>query len=156
MVAANLVRLAIFGGIAMAAVDDRLDIWVLIGLLVVVGSCEVLFDSTAQAFLPMLVEPDQLARANGLLFAAEIVAGSLAGLAVGALLFEASPGLPFGTNALSFAIAAALIATIRPRRTPRRPDPTSPTNDSAPASTGSASTPCSARSLSCSRSPISV
>ncbi len=116
MVAANLIRLAIFGGIAMAAVEERLDIWVLIGLLIVVGSCEVLFDSTAQAFLPMLVEPDQLARANGLLFAAEIVAGSLAGLAVGALLFDASPGLPFGTNALSFAIAAALIATIRPRR----------------------------------------
>ncbi|MFW2333620.1 MFS transporter [Ilumatobacter sp.] len=117
MIAANLVRLVVFGGIAMAAVDGRLHIWVLIGLLVVVGSCEVLFDSTAQAFLPMLVEPHQLARANGLLFAAEIVAGSLAGLAVGALLFDASPGLPFGANAVSFAIAAGLIATIRPRRT---------------------------------------
>ena len=114
MVAANLVRLVVFGGIAMAAIDGRLEIWALVGLLVIVGSCEVLFDSTAQAFLPMLVEPDQLTRANGLLFAAEIVAGSLAGLAVGALLFDASPGLPFGTNALSFAIAAALIATIRP------------------------------------------
>ena len=116
MVVANLVRLVVFGGIGLAAIDGGLRIWVLIGLLVVVGACEVLFDSTAQAFLPMLVEPDQLARANGLLFAAEIVAGSLAGLAVGAILFDASPGLPFGTNALSFAIAAALIATIRPRR----------------------------------------
>lgn len=116
MIAANLVRLVIFTGIAMAAVAERLDIWVLVGLLIVIGSCEVVFDSTAQAFLPMLVEPDQLARANGLLFAAEIVAGSLAGLAVGAILFDASEGLPFATNALSFAIAAVLIATIRPRR----------------------------------------
>ena len=93
MVLANLVRVLLFGGIAIGAVNDRLSIWSLFGLLIVVGSCEVLFDSTAQAFLPMLVEPDDLARANGLLFAAEIVAGSIAGLSIGALLFEASPGL---------------------------------------------------------------
>ena len=41
---------------------------------------EVVFDSTAQAFLPMIVSPVQLERANGLLFAAEIVAGSIAWL----------------------------------------------------------------------------
>jgi MFS family permease len=34
------------------------------------------------------------------------------GLAVGAALYEAAIGLPFGVNAASFAIAAALIATI--------------------------------------------
>ncbi len=82
----------------------------------IIGSCEVLFDSSAQAFLPMLVEPPDLARANGLLFAAEIVAGSIAGLSIGALLFDVSPGLPFSTNAISFAVAAGLILTIRPNR----------------------------------------
>ncbi len=116
MVGANLIRLVLFAGIGLAAIAESLDIWVLLAVLVVIGSCEVVFDSTAQAFLPMLVEASQLTRANGFLFAAEVVAGSLAGLAVGALLFDASPGLPFTTNALSFAVAAALIATIRPRR----------------------------------------
>jgi MFS family permease len=120
MVIANLVRLGVFVAIGIAAMAERLDIWLLIGLLVVIGACEVLFDSTAQAFLPMLVEPGQLARANGLLFTVEIVAGSLAGLAVGAMLFDASVGLPFTTNALSFAIAAVLIIWIRPRRHPGR------------------------------------
>jgi MFS family permease len=118
MVVANLLRLVIFSGIGLAAVAGRLEIWMLIALLVVIGSCEVVFDSTAQAFLPMLVDVEQLGRANGLLFAAEVVAGSLAGLAIGALLFDASVGLPFTTNALSFAIAAALIVSIRPRRQP--------------------------------------
>jgi MFS family permease len=126
MVIANLVRLAVFVTIGIAAMAERLDIWLLIGLLIVIGACEVLFDSTAQAFLPMLVEPGQLARANGLLFTAEIVAGSLAGLAVGAVLFDASIGLPFTTNALSFAIAAALIIWIRPRRRRGSQAPTSP------------------------------
>ena len=116
MVAANVVRLLLFAGIGLAVTADSLGIWVLLGLLVVIGSCEVLFDSTAQAFLPSLVESHQLERANGFLFAAEVVAGSLAGLAIGALLFDASAGLPFTTNALTFAVAASLIALIRPRR----------------------------------------
>ncbi len=118
MVAANLIRVGVFLLVAVGAERDLLSIWGLVGLLAIVGSCEVVFDSSAQAFLPMLVEPDQLARANGLLFAAEVVAGSVVGLAFGAFLFEASPGLPFSTDAVSFAIAAALIVAIRPTRTP--------------------------------------
>ncbi|MEJ7800544.1 MAG: MFS transporter [Ilumatobacter sp.] len=118
MVAANVVRIGLFVGIGAAAMAERLDIWALIALLIVVGSCEVLFDSSAQAFLPMIVEPDQLPRANGFLFAAEVVAGSLAGLAIGAVLFDASVGLPFSVNALSFLIAGVLVLTIRPTRRP--------------------------------------
>jgi MFS family permease len=118
MVAANVVRALLFGGIAVAAVDDRLSIWGLVGILVVIGACEVVFDSTAQAFLPMLVEPHQLSRANGLLFAAEVVAGSLAGLSIGALLFDASVGLPFSVDAMTFSIAALLILSISSVRIP--------------------------------------
>ena len=116
MVVANVVRIALFAIVTVGAIDGWLSIWLLVALLVVIGACEVLFDSTAQAFLPMLVEVDQLARANGFLFAAEIVAGSLAGLALGAFLFDASVGLPFASNAVSFALAALLIASIRARR----------------------------------------
>ena len=119
MITANLVRISLFAVVAVGAVDGWLSIWLLVALLVIVGSCEVLFDSTAQAFLPMLVDSPSLARANGLLFAAEIVAGSLAGLALGAFLFEASPGLPFAANAASFAVAAVLIVSIRVRRSAR-------------------------------------
>jgi MFS family permease len=123
MVVANVVRVLLFATIAVGAVSDRLTIWTLLGLLVVVGSCEVVFDSTAQAFLPRLVDPDQLGRANGLLFAAEIVAGSIAGLSIGALLFDVSSGLAFSTNAMSFAVAAWLILGIRVRRPDAAVDP---------------------------------
>ncbi len=118
MMLANLVRAVLFVAIAIGAVTGHLSIWTLFGLLVVVGSCEVLFDSSAQAFLPMIVEPVHLARANGLLSAAEIVAGSIAGLSIGAFLFDVSPGLPFSSNAISFALAAGLILSIRPSRMP--------------------------------------
>lgn len=118
MIGANLIRVGLFAVIAAQAANGASSIWWLVALLVVIGGCEVVFDSTAQAFLPMLVEPGQLPRANGFLYAAEIVAGSLAGLSIGAVLFDLDAGLPFATNAASFAIAAALLLTIRVRRPP--------------------------------------
>ena len=42
MIGANLVRLVIFVGIALAAMHEGMRIWMLIGLLIVIGSCEVL------------------------------------------------------------------------------------------------------------------
>jgi MFS family permease len=116
MIIANLVRVGIFTLIAFGASGGWISIWPLLGLLLIVGSCEVLFDSSAQALLPGIVEPALLARANGLLYAAEVIAGSIAGLSIGALLFDVSVALPFTSNAVSFVVAAALIATIRTAR----------------------------------------
>jgi MFS family permease len=90
-----------------------LSIWWLLAMLAVVGACEVVFDSSAQAFLPMIVPGRLLPRANSYLLAAEVVAGSLVGLSIGALLFDAADGLPFALNAASFAVAALLIVGIR-------------------------------------------
>lgn len=129
MIGANLVRVALFALIAAVTAGGGLTIWMLFALLLVIGVCEVMFDSTAQAFLPMIVPLNQLERANGLLFAAEVVAGSLVGLAVGALLFDVDPGLPFATNAISFAAAAAVLVTIRVTRPGRRPSPVAPRLD---------------------------
>ncbi len=112
MAGASFVRCGLFAFIAWLVTSDNLSVPLLLGLLLVIGSCEVVFDSAAQAFLPMLVPKHQLARANGLLFAAEVIAGSVAGLSVGALLFDESPDLPFAVNSLSFFLAAVLIVSI--------------------------------------------
>jgi len=116
MAGASFLRCGLFALTAWLVTSDHLSVAALVGLLVVIGCCEVVFDSASQAFLPMLVPTDQLARANGLLFAAEVVAGSVAGLSVGALLFEESPSLPFTVNAVSFFVAAVLIVSIAVRR----------------------------------------
>lgn len=116
MICANVIRVALFSLIAIGAAAGWLDIPTLILFLLMIGCCEVLFDSSAQAFLPLLVAPAQLGRANSYLFAAEVVAGSIVGLSIGAFLFDAALGLPFAINAASFAVAAALIATIRVAR----------------------------------------
>lgn len=118
MVTANLVRVLACGAIAVLAVGDRLSIWSLLALLAVIGSAEVVFDSAGQAVTPMLVPGARLARANGLLFAAELIAGTIIGLAFGAVLFDIGDGVPFAINALAYAIAAAMMLTVRFRYVP--------------------------------------
>jgi MFS family permease len=119
MVVANAVRVGLFGVIALTAGTDVITIAALMMLLIGVGTCEVVFDSSAQAFLPMLVSSADLPRANGYLFAAEVVTGSILGLSVGAFLFSRAHALPFAVNAASFALAAILIASIKVERTTR-------------------------------------
>jgi MFS family permease len=119
MVVANVVRVGLFGVIAVTAGADSITVVALMSLLVGVGTCEVVFDSSAQAFLPTLVSSSDLARANGYLFAVEVVAGSILGLSIGAFLFDRGHAIPFAVNAASFAIAAVLIASIRVERRSR-------------------------------------
>jgi len=117
MITANVARVGLFGVIALTAGADSITIAALMSLLVGVGTCEVVFDSSAQAFLPTLVSGADLPRANGYLFAAEVVTGSILGLSVGAFLFDRGHALPFAVNAASFAVAAILIASIKVERT---------------------------------------
>lgn len=113
MIAANVVRAALFTIVAVTAATGTLTVWLLLGLLLVVGCCEVVFDSSAQAFLPAIVEPEQLPRANGILFATEVIGNGFIGLPIGAWLWVAAIGVPFGVNAAALALAAMLVASIR-------------------------------------------
>ena len=115
MVSTNLVRAALMTGLTITAATGTLAIWLLYLLLTGVGICEVVFDSSAQAFLPALVTPEQLPRANGRLYTAETITNFFLGQPFGAVLFAFAVGLPFGLDAASFAVAAVLVASIRLR-----------------------------------------
>jgi MFS family permease len=56
-----------------------------------------------------------LATANGTLFSTETATENLAGPAIGGLLFAAAMVLPFAVDAVSFALAAVLLAVALPR-----------------------------------------
>jgi len=112
MVVANVTRAVVYLGIALGIASDTLGIWGLFPLLLVIGVCEVFFDMSSQAFLPSLVEADQLQRANGLLYAVEVMLNSFVGLPLGAWLFVIASGVPFGVNGASFALAAFIVARL--------------------------------------------
>lgn len=126
MVTTNSIRAVLYGVLAVLVATRSLGIWVLLLLLLLIGCAEVFFDMSAQAFLPSIVPEEQLHRANGLLYAAEVVCNSFIGLPAGAWLFVVAAGVPFGVNGASFAIAAALVASIRGNTVPSNDNPASP------------------------------
>lgn len=85
---------------------------VLLGASLAFGFAEVLRDNAAQTFLPSIVEPEGLEKANGNLWGAEMVANSFIGPPLGSLLLGIGFALPFFIDAGTFAVAAALVFVI--------------------------------------------
>jgi MFS family permease len=113
MIAANVIRAVLFGLIAFSAATGTLSIWIFMAILIGVGCCEVIFDMSAQAFLPQIVPDHLLEKANGRLSSLEMITNTFIGLPLGAWAFVLAIGVPFGVNAASFALAALLVASIR-------------------------------------------
>ena len=95
---------------------------VLLSAALFMGMAEVLRDNSAQTFLPALVKPENLERANGNLWGAEMVMNSFVGPPLGSLLLAVGFAVPFFVDAGSFAAAAGLVFLItgtfrKPRRT---------------------------------------
>jgi MFS family permease len=99
----------------------------LIAATLLLGIGEVLYDNSAQTFLPSIVADEQLERANGRMYSAEMVANQFAGPPLAGLLLAIGFALPFVVDAGSFAASAALIASIAVARRPPPADaPTKP------------------------------
>jgi MFS family permease len=96
-----------------AVVGTNVSLYLLIVVAtLLLGIGEVLYDNTAQTFMPRVVSPDQLEKANGRLWSAEQIANSFAGPPLAALLLTVAFAAPFGADALTFAVSAALIGWI--------------------------------------------
>ncbi len=131
MVAMDLVRAVVTAAIAVAVLfaqdglptpaalaagtagDSNLGLYfVLLAASVAMGMAEVLRDNAAQTFMPSLVAKDQLERANGNLWGAEMTMNSFIGPPLGSLLLGITFALPFFVDAGSFAVAAGLVFLI--------------------------------------------
>lgn len=89
------------------------------------GTAEVFRDNSAQTLMPSIVATENLERANGRLWAAEMVMNSFVGPPLGGILLATSFALPFFFDAGTFAVAAALVFFIagefRPKVDPEQP-----------------------------------
>ena len=110
----NAARGGLYGIITLLIISEQLNIGLLIALVTMIAVFEVVFDMSAQAFLPSLVAQEHLERANGRLYAVEVVANSFVGLPFGALLFAAATFAPFGVQTVALVVAAVLIVGLRP------------------------------------------
>lgn len=93
------------------------------------GSAEVLRDNSAQTLMPSLVDQDQLERANGRMWGAEMVTNAFIGPPLAGFLLSVSFALPFFVDAGTFAVAAGLLCLIAGDFAPKgRPADAPPTS----------------------------
>ena len=76
------------------------------------GTAEVFRDNSAQTLMPAIVDTENLEKANGRLWGAEMAMNSFVGPPLGGLLLAVFFALPFFIDAGSFAVAAALVFMI--------------------------------------------
>ena len=129
MVGANAGRAVLTGVVAIAVLarqgsipaPDQLEQvmgteWLLYLMILVatllLGMCEVIYDNSAQTFMPAIVETADLERANGRMYSAELVANQFAGPPLASLLLLAGFAVPVIFDASTFAVSAALVFAI--------------------------------------------
>jgi MFS family permease len=78
------------------------------------GLAEVLRDNCAQTLMPAVVEDKDLEKANGRIWSAESLTNSFIGPPLGSFIIAIAIFLPFFVDAVTFFLAAALIAGMKP------------------------------------------
>lgn len=76
------------------------------------GTAEVFRDNSAQTLMPSIVDKENLEKANGRLWGAEMVMNAFVGPPLGGILLAVAFALPFFLDAGTFALAAALVFLI--------------------------------------------
>jgi MFS family permease len=104
---------AVSDAAAVVTTDVGLYLMVLAATLAI-GFAEVIYDNSAQTFMPSIVATPLLEKANGRLWSIEQVTNTFAGPPLAAFLIGVAFALPFAVNAVALAAAALLIASIRP------------------------------------------
>ena len=100
----------------LLAVFHSAHIAFLYGMAFLIGTAENIPRAVGQPLIKATVENHLLERANGRLFASQAVALQFVGPPLGGVLFAIAVPTPFWVNALTFAIAAALVTRMRTER----------------------------------------
>lgn len=121
-------RCATVGLLGVAVLFDFVSVPFLYAAFFLLGTATTLFAGASTSILPTVVVPkERLARANGRLFGAQVVAGQMAGPPLGGFLFAVSASVPFLLDAGSFAAASALVLAMGGTFRAHRPEGSPPT-----------------------------
>jgi MFS family permease len=118
IIVVNLLRAAALAALAATVASHTDTVAVIYTVFFLLGTGDTLTDTAAGAFLPAIVAPEKLASANARLSATFTIGNQFAAKPLGAWLFVLTTAAPFGLDALTFVVAAALVAKIRPTPAP--------------------------------------
>ncbi|GAA3885243.1 MFS transporter [Saccharothrix violaceirubra] len=113
VVVVDLARGAVIGALALAVLTDHVSVPLIYVCLFLLGTGETLSDNAARALVPAVVADDALPRANSRLAAVNLVVNQLGAPPLGAALFVLAAALPFGIDAVTFVVAAMIVAGVR-------------------------------------------
>ncbi|MEU1620004.1 MFS transporter [Streptomyces sp. NPDC005722] len=111
----DVTRAVVMAGLALLTLVDGLSIPVLAGVAFLLGCGQTLFNGAWSGIVPALVPPERLTKANARLQVSALLAGTMLGTPVGAVLFGVTPVLPLTVDAVSYACSAALILLVAGR-----------------------------------------
>lgn len=114
-------RAIVMGALAVLVATDNASMIAIFVVAALLAGGESVVEGSTMALVPSLVSRPQYERAGGLLTSTELVGNGLIGPPIGGLLFALATVLPFAFDAVSFAVAAAIAASIAGRF---RPTPT--------------------------------
>jgi MFS family permease len=112
MVSVAALRTAISLGIGLAVITETDTLAMLYIAAFALGIGETLFDTAAQSVMPSIVERDQLSKANGRLYAAELTMNQFVGPPLGGILAAVSIALAFVGSAAAFAFAGVALTLL--------------------------------------------
>ncbi len=115
LVAVAIFRALVATTLAVLIFTNTLSIYGLLLSTFLIGTADVVTDTALQSVIPTILNKDQLERGNSRFQMSDTVLQQFIGMPLGAAFFVISASLPFGLNALGFAIAAVLLVLI-PRR----------------------------------------
>lgn len=118
----NLFRALVVFVLAAMIVTDVVNIALILATLFVLGTAETFADASSSTLIPSLVAREDLGVANARQQGATVLLNQLATPPIGAFLFALGMALPFGVNAVGFALGAVLVSRIATSTRAERPD----------------------------------
>ncbi len=119
VIAVDVMRTVVLTVLTVILLSGQVSIAVVLVTMFLLGTAEVVADTTSGTLLPMVVAKPDLGVGNARLMAGFLTANQLLGPAVGAALFAAGMAWPFLTQALCVALGALLVSRMRVPRLAR-------------------------------------
>lgn len=108
----NAARFLVAAGVAVVVSLDAMTIELLFLGAFIIGICEVVADTAAQAMVPQILDKSQYESGNSRLQMSETVVSQFVGAPASGFLYAAAIFLPFAATALGFIVAAVLVLLI--------------------------------------------
>jgi MFS family permease len=113
VMAADVLRAAVVGVLALAVATDLVGLVWLYATFFLLGTAEVFADNAASTLTVAVVPREHLGKANARIFGSAMMTNQLAGPPLGAALFALAGWLAFGANAVLALLGVVLLSRMR-------------------------------------------